>query len=174
MAACLTQLRTAVSVRSNSRATWPMLFPLERTRPTTSALYSGVKLSVSWHSGMPGDPKLNEWELVLVLADRREPLTFHCAPDEPPPEDASDEDKADNMGPLKGLCFSLVTFAERNGLQVIVDEEDDRHFIRNDVIAAVEVPVFLFGEVEETDGDEEAEAGDPVTADGETEPRPPK
>src|SRR5256712_767323 len=41
-AACLTQARTAVSVRSSSRATCPMLLPLARTSPTTSALYSVV------------------------------------------------------------------------------------------------------------------------------------
>src|SRR2546422_9874205 len=42
MAACLTQARTAVSVMSSSRATCPMLLPLARTSPTTSALYSVV------------------------------------------------------------------------------------------------------------------------------------
>src|SRR5262249_46300470 len=42
ISACFTQARTAVSVRSSSRTIWPMLLPLERTRPTTSALYSFV------------------------------------------------------------------------------------------------------------------------------------
>src|SRR2546428_6758876 len=42
MAACLTQARTAVSVRSSSRATCPVLVPLACTSPTTSALYSVV------------------------------------------------------------------------------------------------------------------------------------
>ena len=41
---CLTQCRTAVSVRSNSRATWPAVLPLDRTFRTTSALNSSVKL----------------------------------------------------------------------------------------------------------------------------------
>jgi hypothetical protein len=39
-----TQPRTAVSVRSSSLAICPTLLPLERTRPTTSALNSGAKL----------------------------------------------------------------------------------------------------------------------------------
>ena len=37
-----TQRRTAVSVRSRSRATWPMLLPPLRQRSTTSALYSSL------------------------------------------------------------------------------------------------------------------------------------
>ena len=40
MSACLTQLRTAVSVRSSSRATLPTVLPGWRTSSTTSALNS--------------------------------------------------------------------------------------------------------------------------------------
>ena len=43
-AACLAQFRTAVSVRSRSRATSGTVFPRVLTNPTTSAFYSTVNV----------------------------------------------------------------------------------------------------------------------------------
>ena len=46
-------LRTAVSVRSSSLATWPTVLPVERISSTTSALYSGGKNRRGRGIGLP-------------------------------------------------------------------------------------------------------------------------